>query len=105
MSTLLAIVLVGAGSYALRSLPLLTGGRGLAGERTTHILDNAAAAAVIAVIVQDVIGAPSRSAGLAMVAALVAAGVLAVRHRSTGLIVVVGIAVYTVATHLPWAWS
>jgi len=100
VSTLVAVVVVGLGSYLMRLLPLLTGGGRDVSARIDHVLDSGAMAAIVALVVDDVISSPTTTTRIATVVALVVAGGLAVKGRSMAVLIAAGTIVYTVLTRL-----
>ncbi len=97
MSTWIAVILVGAGSYAARSIPLLRSrGHASTGGWRDRLVRRAGLAAIAAMVAGSLrhhgqAGSPDALAA-ALTAAAVAAG--AARRRSFGLAVAAGLASY-----------
>ena len=100
MTTWIAVLVVGLGSYALRVSPLLLGARLQLRQRTHDILRHAGMGGIAALLVTSVIGFGT-SGGIVAVASAVGAvaiaGVVAVRGGSMTLVVLAGGAVYAAA--------
>ncbi len=99
MTTWIAVLLVGAASYAFRVAPLLLGSRFQLGERNQDILRHAGMGGIAALLVSSVMGFGSTGGIAAMAAATIAvavAGVVALRGRSMTVVVLAGGASYGV---------
>ncbi|MFZ2013837.1 MAG: AzlD domain-containing protein [Nocardioides sp.] len=92
-----AIVLVGLGSYVLRVVPLLLGGRLRLSQRADAALRHASVSAMTALMVlsaQRMTTSVTDLHTLAVVVALAVSGGVALRGRSMFLVVVCGAATY-----------
>jgi len=99
VTTWIAVLLVGLGSYAFRVAPLLLGTRLQWRKPTQDILRHAGMGGIAALLVSSVVGFGSTGgpgAAASAVVAVAAAAVVALRGRSMTLVVLAGGAVYAV---------
>jgi branched-subunit amino acid transport protein len=99
VTTWIAVLLVGLGSYAFRVAPLLLGTRLRLRKPTQDILRHAGMGGIAALLVSSVVGFGSTGgpgAAASAVVAVAAAAVVALRGRSMTLVVLAGGAVYAV---------
>lgn len=94
--TWVIVVSVGLGSYALRALPLFTGGRLFDGPNAERIIGYAGTAALSALIASGLRGA-AETGGEAWITISVAAVALAVAARGGSMLRVLGLAALTFA--------
>jgi branched-subunit amino acid transport protein len=103
MNVWIAVVLVGAGSYALRALPLFSARCRSLSAHTTATLERAGFASLAALAAgaarHQTMGVPS-SAALAGGAALLVGGAVALRGRPLYVVAASGVGVHLVATAL-----
>ena len=103
MTTWIAVVLVGLGSYAFRVIPMLVGGRARRPGRVDRAIDHAGLAALTALVVagvQDHDGGGRPGAALWAVAAVIAGTAVARRGGSMLAVVVAGLGSYWLLTLL-----
>jgi branched-subunit amino acid transport protein len=93
MTTWLAVLAVGLGSYAMRVGPLLLRDRFVPSPRVDDVIRHAGTAAVTALLVTACVRAWEANPALPTLAALTVGGVLALRGRSMVQIVVAGLLV------------
>ncbi len=96
MMTWIAVVLAGAGSYALRLTPLIWAERLALGDRTQQLLRHAGMGGVAALVVYSVSGSARSGDLLALLPTIVAialAAVLTFRGRSMTVALIAGGAV------------
>lgn len=106
MSTIwVAVALAGVGSYLMRVLPLLLGGRVQLSPRTQDVLRHTGMGGITALLVLGVLGAAGSSgapAALPVVGAVLVSGGCALAGRSMALTVAAGAAAYGLLSLLPW---
>jgi branched-subunit amino acid transport protein len=99
MTSWIAVLVVGLGSYSFRVAPLLIGARLRLGARTQDVLRHAGMGGIAALLVTSVVGFGT-SGGIVAVAsavgAVAVAAAVALRGRSMTLVVLAGGAVYAV---------
>jgi branched-subunit amino acid transport protein len=98
-----AVLLVGAGSYLLRLVPLLLSGRLAVPDRAMQVLRDAGVAAVTTLLVGSLrAGGQGRDAAnlAALAVSLIVAGGLAVTGRGVVVVVTAGGATYALGTWL-----
>lgn len=99
MTTWIAVLVAGFGSYAFRVAPMLLGNRLRLGERTQNMLRHAGMGGMTALLVTSILGFGSQGGPGAIAAVLVAVGVAALvawGGRSITLVVLAGSACYAV---------
>jgi len=99
VTTWIAVLVAGLGSYAFRMGPLLLGNRLRLSERSQDILRHAGMGGIAALLASSILGfGPQGGAGaiVAVLVAVVAAGLVAWRGRSMTVVVLAGSALYAV---------
>lgn len=99
MTTWMAVLVAGLGSYTFRAAPLLLGNRLRLTERTQNILRHAGMGGIAALLASSILGFGSTGGAgaiAAVLAAVVAAALVARRGRSMTLVVTAGSALYAV---------
>lgn len=99
MTTWIAVLVAGLGSYVFRVAPLLLGHRLRLSERTQDILRHAGMGGMAALLASSILGFGSQGGAGAIAAVLAAVGVAALvawRGRSMTVVVVAGSALYAV---------
>jgi branched-subunit amino acid transport protein len=90
----IAILAVGAGSFAMRVGPLLVLHRAPLGERADRVVRRAGLAAIAALVTLSTKHATTTGSPGAAIASLAVATVLAIRGASMARLVLVGVTVY-----------
>ena len=99
MTTWIAVLVAGLGSYAFRMGPLLLGNRLRLSEHSHYILRHAGMGGMAALLASSILGfgsAGGAGAIAAVLVAVVAAGLVAWRGRSMTVVVLAGSALYAV---------
>jgi len=99
MTTWIAVLVAGLGSYAFRVGPLLLGNRLQLSARTQSILRHAGMGGMVALLTSSILGFWTSGGAGGIVAVLTAVGMatyVALRGRSMTLVVLVGSASYAV---------
>lgn len=103
MSTWIVMIAVGVGSYALRLVPVVVGGRWIASARVERAIAHAGTAALAALVAAGLrrdAGGPADALALALM--VVVALVLAVRGASLPRVLLAGALVHAVVAGCAW---